>query len=121
MFFTIWVTPEGRLAKLNPSRLFCFTAGFSGSPDGGAAKLSSTLFDYVHGSGDTLQEFPIPKANAGIRSEVEQLVQRLSVTAPSSERWRSDRAALDDAVYSIYGFNSREKRTVTKLSCQAVD
>jgi hypothetical protein len=55
MFFTIWVTPEGRLAKLNPSRLFCFTAGFSGSPNGGAAKLSATLFDYVHGSGVSLR------------------------------------------------------------------
>src|SRR6516162_13479 len=55
VFFTIWVTPEGRLAKLVPSRLFCFNAGFSGSPNGGAVKLSSALFDYVHGLGVKLR------------------------------------------------------------------
>jgi hypothetical protein len=70
---------------------------------------------------ETLQDFPIPKVQGGVQGTVEKIVQRLALTKPNSEGWRTDRSDLDDVVYSIFGFSSRETRAIAKLSCSAAD
>src|SRR5471032_1854426 len=51
---TIWVAPENRLAKLRTPRTYCFTAGFSGAPNGVRLQSGRAASGTAHNPGSKL-------------------------------------------------------------------
>src|SRR5471030_2087259 len=49
---TIWVAPENRLAKLRTPRTYCFTAGFSGAPNGVRLQSGRAASGTAHNPGE---------------------------------------------------------------------
>src|SRR5471030_2445164 len=60
---TIWVAPENRLAKLRTPRTYCFTAGFSGAPNGVRLQSGRAASGTAHNPGSSFTRF----IYAGIR------------------------------------------------------